>query len=282
MTIHDVKIEYQRELAKLYPSKEIQSIFELIAEDSGFSKLQLITEQDSPLTETNISHFFSALERLKISEPVQYVRGKADFFDMVFSVNASVLIPRGETEELVDLIIRENPLLDGNILDLGTGSGCIAITLAKKLSTAHVYAIDISHDAIITAKKNAQNLNAPVRFSIDDMCDPSISTRLPQCDIIVSNPPYVCMSDKASMHKNVLNYEPSSALFVEDDNPLQYYKAICEIANTNLKQGGKVYCEIHECFGKETVLLFQSSGFEHCEIIKDLYGKDRIIKSQKK
>lgn len=281
MTIQDVKIKYQCHLAKLYEPKEIQSIFELIAEDLQFSLTSLILNRDAELTDIQLDYFEKSLSRLEQGEPVQYVRGKADFYDMQFFVNQSVLIPRPETEELVDLIITENKNCRGNVLDIGTGSGCIAISLAKNLPNAHISAVDISSDAIQIAQKNSLQNNVHVTFYNGDMQDELFMSQFSDCEIIVSNPPYVCDSEKAEMRKNVLNFEPHIALFVSDTNPLQYYRAIAQFASKHLCEGGKVYCEINETLGTETKQLFETFGLRNCCVIQDLFGKDRIVKAEK-
>lgn len=281
MTIQDVKIEFQRKLATFYEPKEIQSIFSLIAEDLDFSPTYLILHKDDELSDTQKNFFEQCLQRLATAEPVQYIRGKADFYDLQFFVNPSVLIPRQETEELVNVILQENRNNIPKIIDLGTGSGCIAITLAKHLSNAKVSAVDVSEQALQTAKSNALKNEVSVDFYLGDMQDEVFMSQFHKFDIIVSNPPYVCHSEKNEMCQNVLHYEPHLALFVEDTNPLQFYRAIARFASEHLAENGTVYCEINETLGKETKLLFESFGFSKCEVRKDLFGKDRIVKVKK-
>ncbi len=281
MTIQDVKIKYQYHLAKLYEPKEIQSIFELIAEDLQFTSTSLILNKDEELTDFQLKYFEQSLVRLEECEPVQYVRGKADFYDMQFIVNQSVLIPRPETEEIVDLIIRENKNCEGKILDIGTGSGCIAISLAKNLTKAQISAIDISKEALQVAQRNSRQNGVQISFFNGDMQDECFMSQFTDYEIIVSNPPYVCDSEKTEMRKNVLNFEPHTALFVDDSNPLQFYKVLAQFASKHLRNNGKIYCEINETFGNETKQLFEQYGFRNCQIIKDLFGKDRIVKATK-
>lgn len=279
MTIRDVKIEFQQKLATLYGAKEIQSIFSLVAEDLGFTPTSLVIHNEDELTETQQIHFFDCLKRLVSGEPVQYVRGKADFYDMQFCVNSSVLIPRPETEELVDRIINEQGNCNGNIIDLGTGSGCIAISLAKHIRSAKVSAVDISSAAINVAKQNAEKNNVHINFLLDDMQDSQCVTN-EEYDIIVSNPPYVCNYEKQEMRPNVLQFEPHLALFIDtDENPLQFYIAIAKFAQLHLTEKGAIYCEINETLGNETAQMFQSYGFSNTQIIKDLFGKDRFVKA---
>lgn len=282
MTLHETQKYFQQQLASLYSEAESLSMFRLLAEDLGFSTTSLIVHGSDDVTKEQSSYFEDSLKRLLMSEPVQYIRGKADFYGLQFSVNQSVLIPRQETEELVDLIIRENPEFSGNIVDLGTGSGCIAISLKKNLPQAMVTAVDISEQALATAKKNAENLHAEISFLQGNMQDKSFISTLGEYSIIVSNPPYVCNAEKSEMKQNVLRYEPHIALFVDmDSNPLQFYDALAQIAVAKLSNGGKMYCEINEMFGKETVQLFESYGFTNCHIHKDLCGKDRIVSACK-
>lgn len=281
MTIQDVKIEFQRKLATFYEPKEIQSIFSLIAEDLDFSPTYLILHKDDELSDTQKNFFEQCLQRLATAEPVQYIRGKADFYDLQFFVNPSVLIPRQETEELVNVILQENRNNTPKIIDLGTGSGCIAITLAKHLFNAKVSAVDVSEQALQTAKSNALKNNVSVEFYLGDMQDEVFMSQFPKFDIIVSNPPYVCHSEKNEMRQNVLHYEPHLALFVEDTNPLQFYRAIARFASEHLAENGTVYCEINETLGEETKQLFESFGFSKCEVRKDLFGKDRFVRIQR-
>ena len=282
MTIDSVKIEFRRELATLYGPKESLSIFEMIAEDAGFSRNSLLLEGNQELTDSQKTYFERCLNRLKSAEPVQYVRGKAEFYGLQFAVNQSVLIPRQETEELVDLIIRENRDCRGRIVDIGTGSGCIAVSLAKNIPLAQVCAVDISEQALNVACENARKNGVDVDFFLGDMQDESFMRQLNDCEIVVSNPPYVCLSEKPQMRPNVLDFEPHLALFVTDENPLQFYESIAQFASKNLVEGGKFYCEINETLGVETKRLFEQFGFTQCEIVKDLFGKDRIVRGEKR
>ncbi|MBP5583649.1 MAG: peptide chain release factor N(5)-glutamine methyltransferase [Bacteroidales bacterium] len=253
----------------------------MIAEDLDFSPTYLILHKDDELSDTQKNYFEQCLQRLATAEPVQYIRGKADFYDLQFLVNPSVLIPRQETEELVNVILQEHDNKTPKIIDLGTGSGCIAITLAKHLPNAKVSAVDVSEQALQTAKSNALKNDVSVDFYLGDMQDDDFMSQFPKFDIIVSNPPYVCQAEKNEMRQNVLQYEPHLALFVEDNNPLQFYRTIAHFASKHLAENGTIYCEINETLGKETKQLFESFGFSKCEIRKDLFGKDRIVKVQK-
>lgn len=217
---------------------------------------------------------------LKLQKPIQYTLGETEFFGINLKVNPHVLIPRPETEELVDWILRSKANDYPNILDIGTGSGCIAIALAKHLPAARVYALDISHDAITLAKQNSMNANAHVSFIHDDIL--SVPNRIEGSpfDIIVSNPPYVRESEKQLMQSNVLDNEPHLALFVKDTDPLIFYKAIAQTAKNHLKPNGTIFCEINEAFGEETADVFKDFGFNDIEVRNDINGKERMLRAR--
>jgi release factor glutamine methyltransferase len=222
-----------------------------------------------------LGSIMSDTEELSKGKPVQYVLGEADFCGMKFSVNSSVLIPRQETEELVHLIIGESSLDAPVILDIGTGSGCIAITLAKFIKGSVVVATDVSEGALNTAKRNAERNGAEVMFLLDDITNSRLTGSF---DIIVSNPPYVTNSEMAQMQMNVVSHEPWDALFVSDSDPLVYYRAIADAGKRLLNEKGRIYLEINERFGKEVRYLFLNAGYVKAEVIKDINGKDRILK----
>lgn len=280
MTIQDVKIEFQSRLHNFYDTKEIQSVFELLANDIGFSKVDLVLNPIKELLENQLVYFLSSIKRLETQEPIQYIRGKADFYGLEFFVSSAVLVPRQETELLVDTIIKHTTIQNPFILDLGTGSGCIPITLTKHIPNSQVFALDISLQALEIAKKNAIAQNVEVTFFQGDMQNENCCNSVPLCDVIVSNPPYVCNSEQIKMKQNVLNFEPHIALFVPDKNPLIFYKAIAKIALQKLKQNGILYCEINEALGNETKELFQNFGFSNVKIINDLHGKQRFISAE--
>ena len=213
------------------------------------------------------------IKRINANEPVQYILGEAEFYGRKFKVNSSVLIPRPETELLIQEVLKQKNDIS-SVLDVGTGSGCIAITLKLEMSKAQVYTIDVSEKALSVAKENARALNADVNFVQGDFLkDVSISP----VDVIVSNPPYVKESEKDSMSSNVLLHEPHLALFVSDNDPLLFYKAIAFKSKTLLNPHGKIFVEINEQYGKEVKELFERSNFHTVRIIKDLDGKDRIV-----
>ncbi|MFN6945777.1 MAG: peptide chain release factor N(5)-glutamine methyltransferase [Cytophagaceae bacterium] len=217
-------------------------------------------------------------ERLKHNEPVQYILGTAPFFGREFKVNPAVLIPRPETEELIDLIIKENIPSGRTIWDIGTGSGCIAISLAKELPGSKVYASDISMAALETARENAAFHQADIEFIRHDILK---DLPLRNLNIIVSNPPYVTEAEKGMMHENVLNYEPPGALFVPNDEPLLFYSKIADIASQALLPGGLLYFEINENFGQKIQAVLNQKGFINTKILKDINGKDRIATGKK-
>ena len=242
MTLQDFKLKMISELSSIYEMDELNSIFNLLSEDYlkiPRSKILLADEID--LNESNQTLFLNALERLKTHEPIQYVLGKTTFMNLEFKVNSSVLIPRPETEELVRLMLKED--LDGKeILDIGTGSGCIAISLAKNLPNAKVTALDISEEALEVAKENARLNNVNIEFINADIFEYKSDKKY---DVIVSNPPYVTESEKILMKQNVLNYEPEIALFVNDFEPLKYYESIINFSHNNLRDKGFLFFEIN-------------------------------------
>ncbi len=228
--------------------------------------------------EIEFQDFTEIIARLNQHEPLQYVLGEAEFFGRNFIVNPSVLIPRPETELLVHEVLKMK-LNAPRIMDIGTGSGCIAITLNLEVANSKVYAIDVSQNALNTAISNSKKLGANVSFILNDFIKDSL--QLEQVDLIVSNPPYIRNSEKLSMKSNVLNYEPHQALFVSDQDPLIFYKAIALKSRALLNASGKVFAEINESFGNEVKDLFESSGFNKVKIIKDLDSKDRIVIANK-
>jgi release factor glutamine methyltransferase len=226
-------------------------------------------------SETNRETLLANFERLLTGEPIQYILGEAPFYGRSFAVTPDTLIPRNETEELVHLIIKENPKPGLRVLDLGTGTGCIPISLALELSNPEVYAMDVSAAALDVARRNAATHGASVRFFEGSLLEKPLE--LPKLDLIVSNPPYVPLRDQAEMHVNVLNFEPHLALFVPDEDPLVFYRAIGEWGQQLLKSGGKLYLEIYENLADELVQLLLSQGYEYLQVHQDLNGKRRII-----
>jgi release factor glutamine methyltransferase len=219
-------------------------------------------------------------EELKTGKPIQYVVGETQFYNCTIKLNSSTLIPRPETEELVDLIIKENKGYTGNIIDFGTGSGCIAIALASNLPSSVVTGIDISGEAIKIAEENAARNNVNVSFLKDDIFN-LIQKTVDRAGIIVSNPPYVRNSEKPFMSKNVLDFEPSQALFVTDSNPLIFYEAIIRLAEELLLPGGRLYFEINEMMGSSLSSLLELFGYCDIEVVADINDKERILKGRK-
>lgn len=266
--------DYSHRLQELYSKQEAESLviwlFEAYLERKRMDILKNENLESLPFGLT------LAMENLMVGMPIQYILGKAPFYGREFEVSPAVLIPRNETEELVHLILRENPKPELRIMDIGTGSGCIPITLDLELNNPAVFGLDISEEALKIASRNAFLLHSKVKFSRLDI----LKEKLPfkDLDIIVSNPPYVLYSEKELMHTNVLAHEPHLALFVYDDDPLLFYRVISQKAKKALKQGGKLYFEINEAFGKETKELMENLGFGEVTIFEDLNGKERMIR----
>jgi release factor glutamine methyltransferase len=279
------------EITSVYEENEAKSIVYLLLEHYlNLSKTDI-------LLDNNISQSFDfqkVIVRLKTHEPIQYIIGETEFYGRKFKVTPDTLIPRPETEELVQLTINNyqsggEPLSINSfqeerlpspirILDIGAGTGCIAISLACELPETQVYAYDISENALKIAQENAKSNGANVIFEQMNILNPPPSS-LPPFSIIVSNPPYVMNAEKLEMEQNVLDYEPHLALFVEDSNPLIFYKAIAEFATKNLIDKGLCIVEINQAFGLETAELFWNQGFRHVEVVKDMFGKDRMVKA---
>lgn len=283
MTIQDVKIEFQSKLTNIYDTKEIQSICFLFLEHIGISKTESVIEPQYKLLPEQLQLYEHVISRLQQYEPIQYILGYADFYGLRFLVNRSVLIPRQETELLIDMLVaryaHESSL---RVLDACSGSGCIAISIAKNITNVSVLGIDISEKAIDVAIQNAQNNSVSVPFLKFDILDSQMYSSIGKFDVIVSNPPYVRQSEKQYMQTNVLRFEPEIALFVEDSNPLVFYDALAQLGQETLVSGGSVFCEINEAYGSEISELFQKAGYISCTIIKDLHEKNRFIHSVKK
>ena len=268
----------QTALSGIYEGHELTAIIRTICCDMlGIGTATYYLKEAVTLTSEQESLLRSITDRLQQGEPLQYIEGKAPFCGMEFAVNSSVLIPRPETAELVDWIAREHATQQPRILDLGTGSGCIAIALSKRLPQAEIEACDISAEALTVAKENARMNEAPVSFFTHDMLD--LGTPLPHSyDILVSNPPYIRQSEAADMSIQVTEWEPHTALFVPDDDALRFYRAIAELGQTKaLRPGGHIYVEINQALGKETVALFEAYGYQDVELRKDIYGNERMI-----
>ena len=268
----------QTALSGIYKGHELTAIIRTICCDMlGIDTATYYLKEAVTLTTEQGTLLQGIIDRLRQGEPLQYIEGKAPFCGMEFAVNSSVLIPRPETAELVDWIVCEHATQQPRILDLGTGSGCIAIALSKQLPQATIEACDISAEALTVAKENARMNEAPVSFFTHDMLD--LGTPLPHSyDILVSNPPYIRQSEAADMSIQVTEWEPHTALFVPDDDALRFYRAIAELGQTEaLRPGGHIYVEINQALGKETVALFEAYGYQDVELRKDIYGNERMI-----
>ena len=281
---------YIREsLDTLYPPEEISCFARLIfSHVCGLSHNQQILCKDKQIPEKEKEEIHAIINRLKKMEPLQYIFGETEFYSLPMKVNPSVLIPRPETEELVDMIIKKSitpsPIGKLNILDIGTGSGCIPIALAKHTPDAMVTAIDISEEALQTAKENAVLNNVDVCFIQTDILNTNEAAKIILCDldIIVSNPPYVTEKEKGAMCENVIAYEPHCALFVPEDDPLLFYKAIADFAMLKLAPGGMLFLEINANHGTEICEMLQEKGFTQTELLRDLSGKNRFITAMSK
>ncbi|MCH6233903.1 peptide chain release factor N(5)-glutamine methyltransferase [Cognataquiflexum rubidum] len=276
-TLQGLFQDYAHKLQVLYPKQEAESLVLWLFEAYlGKKRMDILKNEN---LETLPSGLTLAMENLLVGMPIQYILGKAPFYGREFEVSPSVLIPRSETEELVHLILKENPKEGLRILDIGTGSGCIPISLDLEMNTPTVFGIDISEEALEIAKRNAGLLQSKVAFSRMDILKEDLPFE--DLDIIVSNPPYVRYSEKELMHTNVLAHEPHLALFVYDEDPLLFYSVVSQKAKNSLKPGGKIYFEINEAFGKETRHLMEKSGYEEVTIFEDLNGKQRMIRGVK-
>lgn len=288
MQIKNLKQYFFSELQPIQEDSEIESFFFILTEYlHNLKRIDVSLNPDFEVSESDLAKWNTIISELKTEKPIQYITGEAWFYGLRFEVNENTLIPRPETEELVEWIIDGLKVKgDGlRVLDIGTGSGCIPISLKKEIPNAEVFTIDVSEKAIETAKKNALDNEVEVNFilqsilEIDDLNElPTSSFQLPASfDIIVSNPPYVRNLEKQEIKKNVLEYEPHLALFVEDTDALLFYRKIAQLALTSLAPNGKLFFEINQYLGKETVELLENLGFKNIELRKDFVGNDRMI-----
>ncbi|WGH76155.1 peptide chain release factor N(5)-glutamine methyltransferase [Tenacibaculum tangerinum] len=293
MLLKQYKSYFSEQLATVYPKTEIDTFFFLLIEEYlGLQRIDVALQPTMELSTDKKTLLDKALEQLKKEEPIQYILGKTEFFGLPFNVTTNTLIPRPETEELVEWILdsitknKENEVITNNreksgkkitILDIGTGTGCIPISLKKNLPNASVHAIDVSKEALIVAKQNAILNNVDVSFVQQDIL--TTEKLSGNFDIIVSNPPYVRELEKIAIKKNVLENEPHLALFVENDAPLVFYEKIADLAKVHMKERGMLFFEINQYLGKETVRMLQNKGFKQIELRKDLFGNNRMIKT---
>jgi release factor glutamine methyltransferase len=283
MLFKEIKSIFLQELSSIYDKMEIESFFYIVLEKfHDLKRIDLALNQNIKMDEMQHLQWENVILELKLQKPIQYILGETEFYGLKFLVNKNVLIPRPETEELVELIVAESRMSKNKwlkILDIGTGSGCIAVSLAKNIANAKVVAIDVSEQALETAKKNAQINEVEVDFILKNILK---TENLEETfDVIVSNPPYVRMLEKEEIKPNVLENEPHLALFVENDDALIFYKKIAELAKKNLSENGRLYFEINQYLGNETVELLENLEFKNVELIKDIYGNHRMIKGTK-
>ncbi len=281
MTISEAGKILRSALNTIYDQREASNISNLLLEKlTGFSRPERMIHKDNVLTEIQSTYLEKNIDKLLQHSPIQYIINESWFAGIPFYVDENVLIPRPETEELVELILENShnsSLKAPSILDIGTGSGCIAISIEKKLPESDVYALDISKKALEIATKNAVSNNALVHFLEADILDFHPAATFPKFDIIVSNPPYITQSESLIMQPNVLQYEPHKALFVPDDDPLLFYKAIAVFALQHLKRPGRLYFEINELMSEQVAALLRSKGFTTVEIKKDMQQKNRMV-----
>ncbi len=277
--MQDVLQNVRKSLSQFYPDSEISALVRLLIEHvTKTSMPALLSDKNTKITSEEVLKISKIVERLQRFEPIQYILGETEFYGLTFTVNCNVLIPRPETEELVELILNENKGTTPRILDIGTGSGCIAVSLQKHLPKASVTGWDISDKALTVASLNSKNNAVNVAFNrVDILADYPDNERF---DIIVSNPPYVLDSEKSDMHTNVLDYEPHTALFISDDDPLLFYNRIADVATRLLTKGGKLYFEINRAKGQETVKMLENKQFSNIRLIKDIWGNDRMIRAE--
>lgn len=297
MTLKNFRTYFTDTLQEIYLKTEIDTFFFLLIEEKlNLQRVDTVMQPDFLIDDANLSELKIILKRLQKEEPIQYILGNTEFYGLPFKVNKNTLIPRPETEELVEWIIKEVTELQNNkvaklgmyetstmnkeksisIIDIGTGTGCIPISLAKNLNNVKISAIDVSSEALIVAQQNATLNNVDISFLEMDILE---TKELPQkYNLIVSNPPYVRELEKVEISNNVLENEPHLALFVEDDNPLIFYSKIADLAKIHLKKEGLLFFEINQYLGKETVAMLKHKGFNSIKLKKDLFGNDRMVK----
>ncbi|MDX6746882.1 peptide chain release factor N(5)-glutamine methyltransferase [Polaribacter sp. PL03] len=286
MTLKEFRLFFTEALSEIYPSTEIESFFFILMEEKlSLKRIDTVLKPDFLITDNNLATLQSIIKRLQKQEPIQYILGNTEFYGLPFIVNEHTLIPRSETEELVEWILLEIPQLKTKIqtktlslLDIGTGTGCIPISLAKNLQNAKITGIDISTEALKIAKENAALNKVDVAFIEVNILE---TKELPQqFNIIISNPPYVRELEKVEIKNNVLENEPHLALFVSNENPLLFYKKIADLAKKHLTKNGFLFFEINQYLGKETAEMLREKEFINIELKKDLFGNDRMIKCE--
>ena len=284
MILKEFKLFFNEALSAIYPKTEIDSFFFILMEEKlKLQRIDTVLKPDFLITKKNLIDLKTIVKRLQKEEPIQYIIGSTEFYGLPFLVDKNTLIPRTETEELVAWVLDEIKVLTNNkitelsILDIGTGTGCIPISLAKNLTSLNISAIDISPEALIIAKQNAILNKVTIEFIELDILN---AESLPQeYDVIISNPPYVRELEKEEIKNNVLENEPHLALFVADENPLIFYNKIADLAKQQLSKNGMLFFEINQYLGKETVNMLVKKGFKNIQLKKDLFGNDRMIKA---
>jgi release factor glutamine methyltransferase len=296
MKLFEAEQYLKEQLKEIYDEQEAANIGSIAIEYiTGFSKTERISKKQDQLSASQLDQLHNDLQRLKTGEPIQYIMNKSWFYGMELYVDKNVLIPRPETEELVQWIVDDIKKINKDffvrrpmeaddttqlkILDVGTGSGCIALALKKTIRKAEVWGCDVSEEALNVARRNGSILDIRVDFQGVNFLDEAQQKLLPTVDIVVSNPPYVPLKDKEEMHSNVVDHEPHTALFVSDNDPLIFYKALAEFGKRRLYENGSIYMEIHETLGQDVIDLFKENGYTTIELKKDMQGKDRMIKA---
>ncbi|MCF8225269.1 MAG: peptide chain release factor N(5)-glutamine methyltransferase [Bacteroidales bacterium] len=281
MTVDELKRSILDELQSNFSGKEAYSVTRMILEHVGFPEKLILTNPSAIVDDQILSEIKKIVYELSKNKPIQYILGKTYFYDLPFRVNEHVLIPRPETEELVHRVLNDHNIPNPVLLDAGTGSGCIAVSLAKYLAGARVVAMDVNQEALILAEENAVDNNVKIEMLHHDLFDTNRFNYPLPFDIIISNPPYVTESEKYTMPLNVVDHEPHGALFVPDGNPLMYYRAIAMLAEKTLKEDGVIWVEVNEKYGRDAKILFESKGFGNTHLLKDIHGKNRFIKAKK-
>ncbi|HAZ04507.1 MAG TPA: peptide chain release factor N(5)-glutamine methyltransferase [Marinilabiliales bacterium] len=279
-SIKNIQLECRALLGSVYPIREIDSILFLVFEKVGnLSRLQIISNSDTKISISVYNQIMGIVERLLNYEPIQYILEETEFYGLLFKVNQSVLIPRPETEELVHWIVEDGKNKPVKAIDFGTGSGCIAISLAKLIPDSKVHAVDISEQALLVASENALRNGTVLTFHQADILTDAFGFLAADFDLVVSNPPYIREKEKVLMQRNVLDYEPVTALFVSDADPLIFYRRIAQLSKKLLKKGGALYFEINEGLGNEMIQLLEELNYLEIELRCDLHGKHRMMKA---
>ncbi|HAN00754.1 MAG TPA: peptide chain release factor N(5)-glutamine methyltransferase [Marinilabiliales bacterium] len=279
-SIKNIQLECRALLGSVYPIREIDSILFLVFEKVGnLSRLQIISNSDTKISISVYNQIMGIVERLLNYEPIQYILEETEFYGLLFKVNQSVLIPRPETEELVHWIVEDGKNKPVKAIDFGTGSGCIAISLAKLIPDSKVHAVDISEQALLVASENALRNGTVLTFHQADILTDAFGFLAADFDLVVSNPPYIREKEKVLMQRNVLDYEPVTALFVSDADPLIFYRRIAQLSKKLLKKGGALYFEINEGLGNEMIQLLEELNYLEIELRCDLHGKRRMMKA---